>query len=628
MPLIDVVGRKSFKIRVLIAFIYLFLSLGSILMAYPFILMISSSTTTAVDFNKFNLIPKYFYDDEMLFAKYVSEKYATPYTNIDFINGRYGKNYLKSEFIVPPDIKGLNVKAIENDWYDFENTLPLIYKVAGFRRSGEYTGIVERKYRAWVEKRYKDLELLNKKYTTEYENFVSVRGPTERIWDPGYLIDDNNLQKDFIEFKSGLKKDEVYYVSGDAAFQTLLRRKYEEIERLNDKYKTNFKDFSEIILHETLRESPVKEDWENFAREKFPLRYLILDKAAEPLYRQTLERKYRSNINKVNEIWKIAEEKKYRSFNSIKLPENFQEENRRPVMGDLQEFVSKSIPAQYITVRSAENEYRKFIKNKYKDIALLNSLYGKKYRDFSGIRAPYDIIDYLQFKERKGSIRWYFITNNYREVSDYIFLHGKAVLNTVIFCLAVILVTLTINPMCAYALSRFKLSYGNKVLVFLLATMAFPAEVGMIPGFLLLKQFSLLNTYWALILPGLANGYSIFILKGFFESLPKEFYEAAQMDGASEMRIFWKITLPLAKPVLAFLTIGAFNAAYTTFMFAMLVCQDPKKWTLMVWLYQMWEWAPSYVQMAAVVIAAIPTLLIFIFAQRVIMRGIIIPLEH
>ena len=198
-------------------------------------------------------------------------------------------------------------------------------------------------------------------------------------------------------------------------------------------------------------------------------------------------------------------------------------------------------------------------------------------------------------------------------------------LNTVIFVFAVIAISLIVNPMCAYALSRYNLPYAYKILLFLLATMAFPAEVAMIPSFLLLKQFHLLNTYWALILPGMANGYAIFLLKGFFDSLPKELYEAGIIDGASEATMFRKITIPMSKPIFAVIALQAFTAAYGAFMYAMLVCQDPKMWTMMVWLYQLQATAPQYITMAALTVAAIPTLLVFIFAQNVIMRGIIIP---
>ncbi len=190
-----------------------------------------------------------------------------------------------------------------------------------------------------------------------------------------------------------------------------------------------------------------------------------------------------------------------------------------------------------------------------------------------------------------------------------------------------VLGTLTVNPLCAYALSRFNLRATYKILLFLLATMAFPAEVSAIPAFLLIKHLHLLGTYWALILPGIAHGYSIFLLKGFFDSLPKELYEAAMMDGATEMQMYWKITLQLSKPVLAVIALWTFTAAYGSFMWAFLVLQNPKMWTLMVWLYQMQIWAPQFLVYAGLVLAALPTLLVFIFCQNIIMRGIIIPSE-
>ena len=287
-----------------------------------------------------------------------------------------------------------------------------------------------------------------------------------------------------------------------------------------------------------------------------------------------------------------------------------------------------AFPASYIKIQTSELKFREFAEKKYKNISDYNKVYTSSYKTFEEIRIPCELNDWFDLKENPGKIRMNFITRNYKEVSEYILLHGRAVINTAIFCFIIIFTTLTVNPMCAYALSRFSLSYSNKVLIFLLATMAFPAEVAMIPNFLMLKKLHMLNTYWALVLPGLASGYSIFILKGFFDSLPKEFYEAAQMDGAGEMKIFWDITLPLAKPILAYLALGAFVGAYTAFMFALLVCQDPSMWTIMVWLYEMQIWASPSLLMAALVVSAIPTLFIFGFAQRVIMRGVIIPVQH
>jgi multiple sugar transport system permease protein len=216
-------------------------------------------------------------------------------------------------------------------------------------------------------------------------------------------------------------------------------------------------------------------------------------------------------------------------------------------------------------------------------------------------------------------------TRNYRYVLDYVALNGRALWNTAIFCLLAIAVQLTVNPLAAYALSRFPMKSTGKILLFLLATMAFPAEVAMIPSFLLLKDLGLLNTFAALVLPTAASGYMIFLLKGFFDSLPPELYESGQIDGAKETTMMLRIALPLSRPVLGYMALLAFMGAYGAFLYAFLVAQDQKIWTLMVFIYQLQNTAPKSVMMAALTLAALPTLVVFLLAQRVIMRGIILP---
>lgn len=221
-----------------------------------------------------------------------------------------------------------------------------------------------------------------------------------------------------------------------------------------------------------------------------------------------------------------------------------------------------------------------------------------------------------------------FAGRNYRYVLDFILLNGRSLWNTAIFCLLVILTQLIVNPLAAYALSRYPIRASGKILLFLLATMAFPAEVAMIPSFLLLKDLGLLNTFAALVLPGMASGYMIFLLKGFFDSLPQELFEAGQLDGAKESTMMMRIAMPLSKPVLGYLALLAFMGAYGAFLYAFLVCQDQKMWTIMVWIYQLQNTAPKSVMMAALTLAAVPTLVVFLLAQRVIMRGIVLPGER
>jgi multiple sugar transport system permease protein len=217
---------------------------------------------------------------------------------------------------------------------------------------------------------------------------------------------------------------------------------------------------------------------------------------------------------------------------------------------------------------------------------------------------------------------------NYGYVLDNVLLDGRTVLNTVLFCLLAVLTQLIVNPLAAYALSRVQMRSGAKVLVFLLATMAFPAEVAMIPSFLLLRDLGLLNTLAALVLPTAASGYTIFLLKGFFDSLPNEVFDSGEVDGAPEWVMMLRLALPLARPVLGYIALLAFMGAYGAFLFAFLVCQDSRTWTLMVHVYQLQLAAPKAVTMAAVTLAALPTLVVFLLAQRVIMRGIVLPGER
>ena len=216
---------------------------------------------------------------------------------------------------------------------------------------------------------------------------------------------------------------------------------------------------------------------------------------------------------------------------------------------------------------------------------------------------------------------------NYRLVGDYLFLRGRAFANTVILVILSVLASLTVNPLAAYALSRFHLPSTERIILFLLATMAFPAAVTAIPGFLLIRDLGLLNTFAALILPTVASGMSIFILKGFFDALPRELYEAAAIDGAGEWTVFRRITLPMTTPILAVNALNSFIHAYSSWEWAFLVCQKESHWTLAVWMYQMSQTFAHqpWCVMAGFVLVSLPTAIVFLVCQRVILRGIVLP---
>ncbi|HAL92378.1 MAG TPA: hypothetical protein DCM68_05070 [Verrucomicrobia bacterium] len=231
------------------------------------------------------------------------------------------------------------------------------------------------------------------------------------------------------------------------------------------------------------------------------------------------------------------------------------------------------------------------------------------------------------FREHRAEIRRELLVRNFRTVLDYILFHGRGIVNTVVYCTLAVLLALLVNPLAAYALSRFKPSAGPQILLFLMLTMAFPHMVTQIPVFILLRELGLLNTFAALLLPGMASGYSIFLLKGFFDSLPRDLYESAQLDGAGEWTLFWQITMRLSTPILSVIALQAFTVAYANFMYALLICQDSKMWTLMVWLYQLQQRSGPGVVQASLLLAALPTLAVFLACQRVLLRGIVVPVE-
>ncbi len=278
----------------------------------------------------------------------------------------------------------------------------------------------------------------------------------------------------------------------------------------------------------------------------------------------------------------------------------------------LEKFYAGRVPERY-RAQNAETEWAKF------------SGINAPIRE---IQLPAEAFERDMVAKNAASIKGEFTGRNYRYVLDYILINGRAVQNTAAFCLLAILTQLLVNPLAAYALSRYPIKVSGQILIFLLATMAFPAEVAMIPSFLLLKDLGLLNTFAALILPAAASGYMIFLLKGFFDSLPQELFEAGQLDGAREWVMMLKIAFPLSRPVLGYLALLAFMSSYSAFIYAFLVVQDQKMWTLMVWLYQLQMSAPRAVVMAALALAALPTLIVFLSAQRVIMRGIVLPGER
>ena len=456
------------------------------------------------------------------------------------------------------------------------------------------------------------------------------------------------------------------------AWRAALRTRYAEIAKLNAAHGTSFAGFDEIPLPRSAPDrGPVRADWE-----------LFIQDAACPVARL--------------EVYGPRQAfEEYLAAKSGKAGDGVPPSPAPPAECQRHGLLSTPGMAEAAGASGVAETSRPFspaasaipVLKETRGCATLQRGAGRGENALAPISLPFGRLlaaaDWADMQARRGALKWEFTTRNFRHVAGYILLHGNGVRNTVIYCILAVLTALVVNPLAAYALSRFRLPATYQILLFCMATMTFPGEVTMIPSFLLLRRFplwpllaglaaamavflllrrgrptwtdgarlltalcagsltggllvpllmpspnvSLLNSFAALVLPGMANGFFIFLLKGFFDSLPQELYESAEIDGASEWHKFWHITMTLSKPILAVVALNAFTVAYSAFMFALIIVPDPEMWTMMVWIYQLGTQSHQAVVYASLVLAAIPTFIILAFCQNIIMRGLVVPTE-
>lgn len=208
----------------------------------------------------------------------------------------------------------------------------------------------------------------------------------------------------------------------------------------------------------------------------------------------------------------------------------------------------------------------------------------------------------------------------------------KYFFNSLLISISVVIGQILVSAAAAYSLSKLKPT-GYQIFLFLfLSTIMIPFETIAIPLYLFMRDFSiipgvkvnLLNTYWALILPGIANAFNIFILKSFFDKLPDDFIESARVDGYSETKIFFKIILPISKPIISVLSILNFVNIWNSFFWPLIVVNEPEIYTLMLGIYKIIEEGqPWNIVMSAVTLSMIPTILLFLIFQKNIVKGVV-----
>lgn len=215
--------------------------------------------------------------------------------------------------------------------------------------------------------------------------------------------------------------------------------------------------------------------------------------------------------------------------------------------------------------------------------------------------------------------------HNYRELFAKAGM-GRYLLNSFIIAGCVTALSLLFNTMAGYAFAKLRFRGRERIFRGLLAALVIPAQVAMMPLFLLLKQMHLVNTYAGAIIPGIAAIFGIFLVRQYARSIPDELLEAARIDGAGELRIFFQIVLPVLKPILVTLAIFSFMGAWNDFMWPLIVLSDQDLQTLPVALATL---SREHVQdnemmMAGSVVTIVPVLLLFLVLQRHYIQGLLL----
>ncbi|WP_132999920.1 carbohydrate ABC transporter permease [Luteimonas arsenica] len=203
---------------------------------------------------------------------------------------------------------------------------------------------------------------------------------------------------------------------------------------------------------------------------------------------------------------------------------------------------------------------------------------------------------------------------------------GRAFANSLVVSLAITLGSLVVNTAAGYAFAKLRFRGRDRLFQLLLAALVVPAQVAMLPLFLLMKQLGLVNSLGGVVVPALAGVFGIFLVRQYARSIPDALLEAARIDGAGELRIFVQVVLPMLRPVLVTLAIFSFMAAWNEFMWPLIVLADQGQYTLPVALAALSREHIMDVEMmmAGAVVTVLPVLLLFLLLQRWYMQGLLL----
>ncbi len=196
--------------------------------------------------------------------------------------------------------------------------------------------------------------------------------------------------------------------------------------------------------------------------------------------------------------------------------------------------------------------------------------------------------------------------------------------NSFVISLAVTLFHLVFDTLAGYAFAKKRFPGRELLFWIILSTLMIPPQVTLVPLYIVTRRLGLINSLWAVILPGTANVFGIFLMRQYIRTLPRELEEAARMDGCSELGVFWRIIVPMSQPALGALAIFSFVRYWNDFLWPLVVLQKSPFFTLTVGVASLQnEFNTDYgVIFAGASLAALPMIVYFLVFQRYFIEGV------
>ncbi|BBI32937.1 carbohydrate ABC transporter permease [Cohnella abietis] len=216
----------------------------------------------------------------------------------------------------------------------------------------------------------------------------------------------------------------------------------------------------------------------------------------------------------------------------------------------------------------------------------------------------------------------YFLVN-YHHVMDNINFY-RALFNTLFIAITSCVLQLFFNSLTGFTFSKFKFP-GSKVLFYLMmATMMIPAQMLLVPQFIIIKEIGWLGSYKALIVPGMASAFGIFWIRQYALAIHDDLLEAGRIDGCTKFGLYWRIALPILRPALAFLAITTFMGVWEDYLWPLIVLTDTSKFTLMLALQQLKSvhTGDYSMVMTGTLLATLPVIVFFLVVSRQFIAGI------